>query len=282
MTALDDEAWALWGELRDLSSSEFDDLLTIVHTQMGHHLRQSLRAQGALGGAGKLGAFEELTAIRDLPPSVETEKALAIWIDAARQRCGQEFSDRLAARRSALEEPGRDRSLGGVAEKAKVDLRDDLVPIEWLTRAALVSPSVAYLNVPRIIAGARSQQMVGTGFLISEDRRHLVRHDRVAQRQHHAGSGSSRRTAANGVDHHQHRAAAGRQQLIDFFRCARFDDAVAGEVLAHGGEEVFGISHEVEVLLVGLRGTGCGLREFILRPFSRCQISSLASGCASK
>jgi hypothetical protein len=97
-----------------------------------------------------------------------------VWLEVAGQQLGQSFVLRIADRRSALDEPGRDPSVVAVAEKAKVEVRDDLVGIEWLGNGHTAAASVGFISLHRYFAGARRESIVGTGFLVGTDRQHVM------------------------------------------------------------------------------------------------------------
>ncbi len=58
-----------------------------------------------------------------------------------------------------------------------------------------------------------------------------------------AGARLARRASADGVHDHQDRTGAGGEKPVDIGGGTRFFDAVAGEVLPHGRDELFGIGH---------------------------------------
>jgi len=172
VTAVTDEAWALWPELARLSDGDLDMLALVVRTSLDPGARVALDAAAA-GTTGRLRARSDLRAIERLAPDVGLA-ALAIWIAAARRRLDAGFDQRLDDRRSALHAPGRDPTLHFVAEKAKVDVRDDLVPIDWLDRGVVAARSVGFMHVRKYIAGALAGEVVGTGFAVARDGRHVM------------------------------------------------------------------------------------------------------------
>ena len=56
--------------------------------------------------------------------------------------------------------------------------------------------------------------------------------------------------AANGIHDHQHGATVRSQQAVHILRSPRLCYTVSGEILAHRGDEWFGVGHTPIVALV--------------------------------
>ncbi len=73
---------------------------------------------------------------------------------------------------------------------------------------------------------------------------HLRRAHGMLERQPYRWTSPTGRASAHRIDHHHHRAAAGRKEPIDIRGSPRLLDAVLSQVRAHGGDELFRVGHD--------------------------------------
>jgi len=178
------DAERLLAELQALSATRLDDFVRTVRARLPAPLRAKLPAPNALTARRQVAAdLEAMIAW----PEADAARALDVWVATARSELGESVGDRLDGLRSVMEDPGRDRGLGNVfvPEKTKIDLRDDLVGIDWLVRGTEAARSVAYLEVTRFFGGAPAGFIGGTAFLVGSDRRHLLTAYHVIEARDH-------------------------------------------------------------------------------------------------